>query len=62
MQYSPTMMIVIATLSGVQNNHQVSSILAAMVTNLFGLMSEITKESEYKNLSRLFFILGFLPF
>jgi hypothetical protein len=60
---SPTMMIVIATLSGVQNNHQVSSIFtAAMVTNLFGLMSEITKGTEYNNLSRLFFILGFLPF
>lgn len=61
---SPTMMFAIAGLANVNESTLINNILVSTaVTNIFGLMAEITKDDpKYGFLSKLFYLVGFLPF
>jgi hypothetical protein len=61
---SPTMMLAIAGLVNINDSSLLNNILVSTaVTNIFGLMAEITKDDpKYGSLSKLFYLVGFLPF
>jgi len=61
---SPTMMLAIAGLVNVNESDMLYNILVSTaVTNVFGLMAEITKnDPKYGFMSKFFYLIGFLPF
>jgi len=61
---SPTMMLAIAGLCNVNEYSLVQNILVSTaITNVFGLMAEIIKDDpNYGFMSRIFYMVGFLPF
>lgn len=61
---SPTMMLAILGLVRINDSSLIYNILVSTaVTNIFGLMAEITKnDPNYGFMSKYFYLIGFLPF
>ncbi len=61
---SPTMILAIAGLCNITNINDIQGIMiSTAITNVFGLMAEIIKDDpNYGFMSKIFYIIGFLPF